>query len=70
MWNIEETGLTASDIIELIDQRVLNERDRKMLRRRYIYGITYEQLAEEFDLSRTQVCNIVYKYQKRIFKGI
>ena len=70
MWNIEETGLTASDIIELIDQRVLNERDRKLLRRRYIDGITYEQLAEEFDLSRIQVCNIVYKYQKRIFKGI
>ncbi len=67
MWKIEETGLTANDIIELIDQRVLNERDRKLLRRRYIDGITYEQIAEEFDLSRTQVCNIVYKYQKRIF---
>lgn len=70
MWKIEETGLTANDIIELIDQRVLNERDRKLLRRRYLDGITYEQLAEEFDLSRTQVCNIVYKYQKRIFKGV
>lgn len=67
MWKIEETGLTANDIIELIDQRILNERDRKLLRRRYIDGITYEQLAEEFDISRTQVCNIVYKYQKRIF---
>lgn len=67
MWKIEDTGLTANDIIELIDQRVLNERDRKLLRRRYLDGITYEQLAEEFDLSRTQVCNIVYKYQKRIF---
>ena len=67
MWKIEETGLTANDIIELIDQRVLNERDRKLLRRRYLDGITYEQLAEEFDISRTQVCNIVYKYQKRIF---
>lgn len=67
MWKIEETGLTANDIIEIIDQRVLNERDRKLLRRRYLDGITYEQLAEEFDISRTQVCNIVYKYQKRIF---
>lgn len=67
MWKIEETGLTANDIIELIDQRVLNERDRKLLRRRYLDGIIYEQLAEEFDISRTQVCNIVYKYQKRIF---
>ena len=67
MWKIEETGLTANDIIELIDQRILNERDRKLLRRRYLDGITYEQLAEEFDISRTQVCNIVYKYQKRIF---
>lgn len=67
MWKIEETELTVNDIIELIDQRVLNERDRKLLHRRYLDGITYEQLAEEFDLSRTQVCNIVYKYQKRIF---
>lgn len=70
MWKIEDIGLTADKINEIIDQRVLNERNRSLVRRRFIDGIGFEQLAEEFNLSRTQVCNIVYKYQKKIFKDI
>lgn len=70
MWKIEDTGLTVDEINNFIEQRVMNERNRKLLRRRYIDGIGFERLAEEFGLSRTQVCNIVYKYQKIIFKYI
>ena len=54
----------------LIDEWILGrnaERDRKILRRRLFDGITYERLAEEFDLSVRQVKNIVYKGEDIVF---
>lgn len=44
------------------------ERNRKILKRRLIDGITYERLAEEFDLSTQQIKNIVYKCENTLFK--
>lgn len=60
--------LSRSEIEWLIDEWVLNERNRKILKRRLIDGVTYERLAEEFDLSVRQVKNIVYKEELRIFR--
>lgn len=57
-----------SGIILLIDEYVHSERDRKILKRRLIDGLTYENLAEEFDLSVTQIKRIVYKGEDIIFK--
>ena len=59
---------TNSGIILLIDEYIHSERDRAILKRRLIDGITYERLAEEFDLSVTQVKRIVYKGEDIIFK--
>lgn len=59
---------TNSGVILLIDEYIHSERDRKILKRRLIDGITYEGLAEEFDLSVTQVKRIVYKGEDIIFK--
>ena len=61
---------SRSELDKLIDEWVLGrnaERDRKILRRRLFDGITYERLAEEFDLSVRQVKNIVYKGEDIIF---
>ncbi len=59
---------TNSGMILLIDEYIHSERDRKILKRRLIDGITYEGLAEEFDLSVTQIKRIVYKGEDIIFK--
>lgn len=59
---------TNSGMILLIDEYIHSERDRKILKRRLIDGLTYENLAEEFDLSVTQVKRIVYKGENIIFK--
>lgn len=59
-----------SELDKLIDEWILGrnaERDRKILKRRLFDGITYERLAEEFDLSVRQVKNIVYKGEDIIF---
>lgn len=62
--------LSRSQIEALIDEWILNERDRKILKRRLIDGICFEPLAEEFDLSERQVKNIVYKGEQKLIKHI
>lgn len=59
-----------SQIRDIIGEYIHSERDRKMLERRLIDGITFEKLAEEFDLSVRATKTIVYKGQARIFKHI
>ena len=56
------------DIANLIDEYIHSERDRAILKRRYIDGICYEKLAEEFDLSVRHVKNIVYKHEHILMK--
>lgn len=56
-----------SEIEHIIDEYIHNERDRAILKRRFIDGICFEPLAEEFDLSVRQTKNIVYKQGDKIF---
>lgn len=63
--------ITRSELEELIDQRIIGrnaERNRKIIYRRLIDGICFEPLAEEWDLSVTQVKNVVYQGLKRLFR--
>lgn len=63
--------LSRSETETLIDEWIIGrnaERDRNILKRRLLDGITYDRLAEEFDLSVRQVKNIVYKREDDIFK--
>ena len=59
-----------SEITRVIDEYIHNERNRKLLKRRYVDGITLEALAEEFDLSVRQVKNIIYKNEDVILKHL
>lgn len=52
---------TNSRIREIIAEYIHNERDRRVLERRLIDGITFERLAEECELSVSQVKRIVWK---------
>ena len=67
-WNRKnrniEGNYTNSQIIAIIDEYVHSERDRKILKRRFVDGICYEPLAEEFNLSVRQIKNIIYKYEQ------
>lgn len=58
---------TNSEIIESIQELIHSERDRNILKRHIVDGITYEKLAEEFDLSVAQIKRIVYKCENIIF---
>jgi len=59
---------TNSQISTLIDEHIHNERDRKIMKRRLCDGITYERLAEEFDLSTQRVKAITYKTMQKLIR--
>lgn len=66
-------GISKSEIDALIDEWIIGknaERDRAILRRRLFDGITFERLAEEFDLSVRQTKNIVYKGEYKIYSHV
>jgi len=52
---------TTTQISTLIDEHIHNSKYRDILRLRLIDGMTYEQIAEESDMSVRQTKNIVYK---------
>jgi DNA-directed RNA polymerase specialized sigma24 family protein len=63
--------VSRSQLEIAIDEWIIGryaERNRKILKRRLVDGITYERLAEEFDLSTQQIKNIVYKCENKLFK--
>ena len=61
---------TNSQAREAIAEFIHNQRDRELLSRRLIDGVTFERLAEEFGLSVRQTKNIVYRCSEQVFKHI
>ena len=61
---------TNSEISEIIDEYIHSERDRALLKRRLIDGLTQERLAEEFDLSVRQVQRLIYRLQDKVLRHI
>lgn len=54
-------------MVALIDCHIHNERNRRILKRRFCDGVKLEKLAEEFELSRSQICNIVRDGKRVLF---
>lgn len=67
---IEDFDKSKTEISTVIDEWIFNERNRRILKRRLFDGLTYEKLAEEFDLSVQQVKTIVYKCQDKVFRHL
>lgn len=64
---------TRAEIEDAVDNYIIGrnaERDRRVVLRRLIDGITYERLAEEFDMSDRQIKRIVYKAVDKISKKL
>lgn len=61
---------TNSKIRELIEEHLHSERDRRLLYRRLVDGITFERLAEEFELSVSQTKRIVMKSSEALFRHL
>lgn len=67
------SGLSRADIEAAINNWIIGrnaERNRMILKRRLLDGITFDRLAEEFDLSVRQVKNIVYQCEDKLYKHL
>lgn len=62
--------ISRTEYENIISEWIHSERDRKIIRRKILDGITFEQLAEESDLSVNQVKRIVYHTKEIIMNHI
>lgn len=62
--------LSNSDISVLIDEWIHSQRDRQIMRRRLIDGITIEALAEEVEMSDAQIKRIVHRCADELKKHL
>lgn len=67
---IERTGLSRSEWLYIISQRISNERDREIFERAYLDGVPYEQVAIEFDMSVRRIKSIAQGIEKELIKHI
>lgn len=61
---------SRTELTNVITEYILNEKHRAIISRRLIDGICYEPLAEEFDMSVSQIKRIVYKCEDIIFRHL
>lgn len=63
-------SIPRSELSRLIDEWIFSERNRAILKRNWLDGVTYEAVAEEFSLSARQVGNIISKCKVQLEKHI
>ena len=68
MLNPNDYNLSRCEWEHIIDQYIFSERDRKMLKRKLLDSKTYEQLAEEFELSVQRTKAIIGEVQTRLLR--
>lgn len=61
---ITGSGMTVSEIEDLIEERIFSERDRFILKRLLLDGISYEQISEEVGLSTRYTKAVASKAMK------
>jgi DNA-directed RNA polymerase specialized sigma24 family protein len=61
---------TNSQAREAIAEHIHSSRDRIILEKRLIDGLTYERIAEDMDMSVRQIKNIVYKSESILFRKL
>lgn len=58
---ITRSGMTVSETENLIEERIFSERDRFILKRLLLDGISYEQISEEVGLSTRYTKDVAAK---------
>lgn len=61
---------TNSQARNAIEEYIHSARDRTVLVKRLIDGLTYEQIAADMDMSVRQIKNIVYRNEDILFRKI
>ena len=70
MLDPRDYDLSRDDWEHLIDQHIFSARDRAMVKRKLLDSITYEALAEEYELSVQRTKSIIGEAKTRLFRYI
>jgi len=57
-----------SDIVALIDEYIHSERDRNIIKDRFVNGLTFSELSQKHYLSERQIKRIVKKADRILLK--
>ena len=68
MLNPSDYDLSRAEWEHLIDQYIFSERDRAIVKRKILDKITYEKVAEEFELSVQRTKAIIGEAKTRLFR--
>ena len=60
--------LTNSELADLISEHIHSERDRQIMKLKLIDGLTYEKIAEIFEMSPRYVRSLVRKLMNERLK--
>ena len=58
--------LTNSELAELIGEHIHSERDRQIMKLKLIDGLTYEKIAEIYEMSPRYIRSLVKKQTERL----
>lgn len=61
-------SISRSEVEHYINEYCFNQKYREILKRRWLDGICFEPLAEEFDMSVRQIQNIIYKEGDKVLR--
>ncbi len=73
MYDFTGHGITSYDIENAIDSHIVGknaERNRLILKSRFIDGLTYENLAEKYELSVSQIKWIIYRLETIVYDNL
>lgn len=59
---LKNINYTNSEMSEVIEENIHSQRDRLILRKCFIDGLSHEKISEEVNMSNRQVSNIISKY--------
>ncbi len=62
--------LSNSELRTIIDEWIHSSREREMLKDRLIDGMTYEKMAEKYDVSVRWVKHLMYKNMHKLIAHI
>ena len=61
---------SADNIAAVIDQWIKHERNRAIMKSKLIDGLTYEQVAEKYDLSVRYTKTLIYSLEMKVFEHL
>lgn len=68
--NIEDSNLDRYQFSELIDRWIFDEKDRILLKRKFLDNVPIEKIAEEIGMSTVQTSRRFKKAKMQLFKRI